>query len=204
MQVIAVKIGFVDQLSGKYIKSSKLLGEPKYTVSINGETQELTGKDGASQSIDVEVDGESLELTADVNYLKDYTDSASYTFKVCTLDINVDAFKSANLKTLEDGANQITVEATRNDQPLTKEQWDAATLDVVSVNKDGEEFGIQWDVQKGSEVSTWIVTPKYKKDKSDVGIPLNEAGDLVRAPYKFVAKLKLEREDLYDEVKGEV
>lgn len=61
------------------------------------------------------------------------------------------------------GANQITVEATRNDQPLTKEQWDAATLDVVSVNKDGEEFGIQWDVQKGSEVSTWIVTPKYKK-----------------------------------------
>lgn len=158
-----VKVGFVDQLSGKYIKSSKLLGEPKYTVSINGETQELTGKDGASQSIDVEVDGESLELTADVNYLKDYTDSASYTFKVCTLDINVDAFKSANLKTLEDGANQITVEATRNDQPLTKEQWDAATLDVVSVNKDGEEFGIQWDVQKGSEVSTWIVTPKYKK-----------------------------------------
>lgn len=101
-----VKVGFVDQLSGKYIKSSKLLGEPKYTVSINGETQELTGKDGA---------------------------------------------------------NQITVEATRNDQPLTKEQWDAATLDVVSVNKDGEEFGIQWDVQKGSEVSTWIVTPKYKK-----------------------------------------
>lgn len=158
-----VKVGFVDQLSGKYIKSSKLLGEPKYTVSINGETQELTGKDGASQSIDVEVDGESLELTADVNYLKDYTDSASYTFKVCTLDINVEAFKSANLKTLEDGANQITVEATRNDQPLTKEQWDAATLDVVSVNKDGEEFGIQWDVQKGSEVSTWIVTPKYKK-----------------------------------------
>lgn len=61
------------------------------------------------------------------------------------------------------GANQITVEATRNGQPLTKEQWDAATLDVVSVNKDGEEFGIQWDVQKGSEVSTWIVTPKYKK-----------------------------------------
>lgn len=158
-----VKVGFVDQLSGKYIKSSRLLGEPKYTVSINGETQELTGKDGASQSIDVEVDGESLELTADVNYLKDYTDSASYTFKVCTLDMNVDAFKSANLKTLEGGANQITVEATRNGQPLTKEQWDAATLDVVSVNKDGEEFGIQWDVQKGSEVSTWIVTPKYKK-----------------------------------------
>lgn len=158
-----VKVGFVDQLSGKYIKSSKLLGEPKYTVSINGETQELTGKDGASQSIDVEVDGESLELTADVNYLKDYTDSASYTFKICTLDMNVDAFKSANLKTLEDGANQITVEATRNGQPLTKEQWDAATLDVVSVNKDGEEFGIQWDVQKGSEVSTWIVTPNYKK-----------------------------------------
>lgn len=99
------------------------------------------------------------------NYTLDVSgaDSASYTFKVCTLDINVDAFKSANLKTLEDGANQITVEATRNDQPLTKEQWDAATLDVVSVNKDGEEFGIQWDVQKGSEVSTWIVTPKYKK-----------------------------------------
>ena len=37
-----VKVGFVDQLSGKYIKSSKLLGEPKYTVSINGETQEAS------------------------------------------------------------------------------------------------------------------------------------------------------------------
>ncbi len=31
------------------------------------------------------------------------------------------------------------------------------------MNEEGEKFGMEWDVQKGSEVSTWIATPKYKK-----------------------------------------
>ena len=50
------------------------------------------------------------------------------------LEPNVDAVESADLKTLEDGASQITVEVARNDRPAL-EQWDAATQDVVSVIK---------------------------------------------------------------------
>ena len=85
-----------------------------------------------------------------------------------------------------------------------------------SIERD-EEVAASYGIRRVAEVEKNITSffheeklPKdnalyyYETDKSDVGIPLNEAGDLVRAPYKFVAKLKLEREDLYDEVKGEV
>lgn len=147
---------------GKDVKIGSLKNEEGGEVKLQSDTAvSYSSTDGAGLTTFVK--STPVKDTSLKGQVAVFADESPIVAGNYTLDINVDAFKSANLKTLEDGANQITVEATRNDQPLTKEQWDAATLDVVSVNKDGEEFGIQWDVQKGSEVSTWIVTPKYKK-----------------------------------------
>ena len=33
------------------------------------------------------------------------------------------------------------------------------------VNEQGDTFALDWDIQKGSEVSTWIAIPKYKDGK---------------------------------------
>ena len=42
----------------------------------------------------------------------------------------------------------------------------------------------------------------YEVDTERTEIPLNTAGDMIRAPYRFVAGLKIERVDLYEERKG--
>lgn len=42
----------------------------------------------------------------------------------------------------------------------------------------------------------------YEADGGRTEIPLNTAGDLVRAPYRFIAGLTIEREDIYEEEKG--
>ena len=43
----------------------------------------------------------------------------------------------------------------------------------------------------------------YEIDGGKTELPLNTAGDMIWAPYKFIAGLKIEREDLYEDVKGE-
>ena len=42
----------------------------------------------------------------------------------------------------------------------------------------------------------------YEMDTERTEIPLNTAGDMVRAPYRFVGGLKIERVDLYEDRKG--
>lgn len=36
---------------------------------------------------------------------------------------------------------------------------------TLTVNEQGDTFALDWDIQKGSEVSTWIAIPKYKDGK---------------------------------------
>ena len=42
----------------------------------------------------------------------------------------------------------------------------------------------------------------YETDNGRTEIPLNTAGDMVKAPYRFIAGLVIEREDIYEEGKG--
>lgn len=49
------------------------------------------------------------------------------------------------------------------------------------------------------ENSLYYFTANYEEDD----IPINNTGDLVTSPYKFVEKLWIEREDLFDEEEGE-
>ena len=37
----------------------------------------------------------------------------------------------------------------------------------------------------------------------EVDIPINSTGDVVAAPYKFIKKIRVEREDIFDEMEGD-
>ena len=159
-----VKVGFIDLLSGKFIKDSKLLGKPEYTLTVNGQEYGLGGNGGVTQTVDIQADGDELQLSADVVYLNDYMDHAEKTYKVCTLDMEVQVPKSVALKEI-DNAEPLKITAKKNGKPLTKEQWENATVELSTVNEQGDTFALDWDIQKGSEVSTWIAIPKYKDGK---------------------------------------
>lgn len=159
-----IKIGFIDMLSGDFIKSSNLLGKPEYTLTINGQEYGLGGNGGITQTVDVQADGEELKLTADVVYLNDYIDRVEKTYKVCTLDMDVQAPKTVSLKEI-DKAEPLKITAQKNGKPLTEEQWENANVEINAVNEQGEAFALDWEVQKGKEVSTWIAVPKYKDGK---------------------------------------
>lgn len=64
-----------------------------------------------------------------------------------------------------DNAEPLKITAKKNGKPLTKEQWENATVELGTVNEQGDTFALDWDIQKGSEVSTWIAIPKYKDGK---------------------------------------
>lgn len=158
----SVRVGFVNQLTGEFIENTSLLGEPEYKLTVNGEEYGLGGSSGAYQSVEIQADGDLLEISADVTYLNNYTDHIDMSFQVCTLDMEVEAPKSAALKEIPDGSGRMTVEATRNGEPLTEEQWKNASVDVECKDSEGGEFSIEWEVEPGEDVSTWTVSPRYK------------------------------------------
>ena len=151
-------------LSGDFIKSSNLLGKPEYTLTINGQEYGLGGNGAITQTVDVQADGEELKLAADVVYLNDYIDRVEKTYKVCTLDMDVQAPETVALKEI-DKSEPLKITAQKNGKPLTEEQWENANVEINAVNEQGEAFALDWDVQKGKEVSTWIAVPKYKDGK---------------------------------------
>ena len=105
-------------MSGKFIKDSKLLGKPEYTLTVNGQEYGLGGNGGVTQTVDILADGDELQLSADVVYLNDYMDHAEKTYKVCTLDMEVQAPKSVALKEIDD-AEPLKIKATKYGKPLT-------------------------------------------------------------------------------------
>ena len=158
----SIRVGFINQLTGEFIENTSLLGEPEYKLTVNGEEYGLGGSSGAYQSVEIQADGDLLEISADVTYLNNYTDHIDMSFQVCTLDMEVEAPKSAALKEIPDGSGRMTVEAMRNGEPLTEEQWKNASVDVECKDSEGGEFSIEWEVEPGEEVSTWTVSPRYK------------------------------------------
>lgn len=160
--VCTAQVGFINQLSGKFIKESKLLGEPKYKLLVNGKEYGTGGGKGATQTVDIEVDGDTLDLEASVVYLNDYVDVIKKTYQVCTLDMEVNAPSSIALKSIEEDPEKLEFEVTKNGAPLTKEQCKKALVDIRAKDSEGNAFPIEWEVTPGSKVSTWTAVPKYK------------------------------------------
>ena len=167
-----LKVGFVNRLTGAFIEHSELLGTPEYVVTVNGDTQSYSGENRLTQEITLDVEGDTLEIDASVTYLNDYKDHAALSFAVSTLEMTVQGPEVIKLKEMENEENHYFVSITRNGEPLTEDEWNNAVLGIETLNSKGEPFALEWDVKKGSEVSTWILKPKYAKGdlfKTDTG-----------------------------------
>lgn len=172
-----LQVGFINNQTGKFIEKSNLLGEPKFTILVNGENKKMeSGK--LTSKIDIEAEGETLDIQAGVTYLEDYMDSAKLSFRICTLDIIVEGPEEIPVKSLEDEKNILTVKVTNNGVPLTEEQWQNATLSMKCLNEDEEDFRVVSELTKGTEVSTWKIAFKYfeedlfKTETGEAKIPL--------------------------------
>lgn len=71
-------------------------------------------------------------------------------------------------------------------------------------------FGIQRENEPISNSSLFFSAeilprdnPVYRLTPAEQEIPINDTGDMVSAPYPFVTKILVEREELYDTVKGD-
>lgn len=193
------RVGFVNRLTGEFIENTSLLGEPEYKLTVNGEEYGLSGGTGAYQSVEIMADSDALDISADVSYLNDYTDHVDLSFQVCNLEMNIDAPATAALKSLGDG--KMTVTVSRNGTPLTEEQWQNAAVDVMSRDSEGNDFAVEWDVQPGDEVSTWVITPGYKDgDMFSTGtgpadITVSVSTDIEGDPYGTSQNLSMEIKD---------
>ena len=194
-------VGFVETLTGKFIKKSKLLGEPKYTLSVNGQAVEI-GQGKTSQVVDLDVSGDTLDISAGVTYLNNYIDNASLSLTVCTLELEVDAPESMKLKNLEESENRILVKATKNGQPLTESQWNEAKVEVLCKDEEGNEFPIDWKIEKGDSVSTWYIYPRYesgdmfKTGTGDTQITVDVSTDIDGVAY---GKAETENSEILDD-----
>ena len=160
--VCTAQVGFINQLSGKFIKESKLLGDPQYKLLVNGQEYGVGGGKGATQTVDIEVGGDTLELEASAVYLNDYVDVVKKTYKVCTLEMDVKAPSSIALKSIGETPEKLQIQVMKNGKPLTKEQCEKAMVDISTKDSEGNVFPIEWEIAPGNEVSSWTATPKYK------------------------------------------
>lgn len=194
-----VRVGFVNRLTDEFIENTSLLGEPEYKLTINGEEYGLSGGTGAYQSVEITADKDIMDIAADVSYLNDYSDHVDLSYKVCNLEMQVEAPASAALKSLDEGAMNVRV--SQNGTPLTEEQWKNAVVDVISRDSEGNDFAVEWNVQPGSEVSTWVITPEYKNgDMFSTGtgaadITVSVSTEIDGDPYGTSRNLSMEIQD---------
>ncbi len=153
-------VGFVEGLTGKFIVDSKLLGEPQYTLFINGKEVEI-GSGKTAQVIDLPVSGEKLDVEASVVYLNNYMDNAALSLNICTLELAAKMPEFIKLKSLENPENDVIITVTKNGNPLTEEQWNNAQVEVSCIDIEGNPFHVEWSVEKGDIISTWKVPLRY-------------------------------------------
>lgn len=161
------KMGFINRLSGEFVESSSLLGNASYRLKAGEQEYQLTSADGAPVLQDITPSGTGkFTLDAGVTYLAGYNDSVSLTYNVNDIKISIDSPEGVKLKTLEDKKNGVLITVTKGETPLSEEQWNSGTVTVTS------EADMEWLVEKGKEVSTYIAYPQYVEDdmfKTDTG-----------------------------------
>lgn len=95
---------------------------------------------------------------------------------------------------------------------ILKAHREALRLSIAQSQEFATSYGIKREAQAVRNVTSFFDETKLPKDNrlyyfeiNNVadGIPLNDTGDYVTAPYKFISKLNIEREDIFDDMKGE-
>lgn len=176
-----VEMDFIDPTTGNTIES-ELLSDAEFALSVenNGSTQTVNGTKGSVQL----TEGEVL-LYAEANLPDEVTLVNEKTFKVLPeakiLKLEMSGFDSSyTADRLAEGTVSILLKITDAETGglLSQEEWENT---VVSLDDSG---GVQWDVKPGSDISTWVLTPK-SQDGSIAGISTGDLTWLVSASYQI-------------------
>ena len=159
-----VSMNFMNPLTNMPV-DSKLLADAVFSLDIsnNGENQQMNSDHG---NIHLKEGGVELVATAELPGQVVLTDIKNYTVlpQPLTLNLDFELPKNSFTKTeIANGETKVKLKVTNAEDGrlLTDEEWNNTVVKVSEVG------GISWDVNKGDEVSTWILTSKVSGGTED-------------------------------------
>ncbi|MEI7579937.1 MAG: hypothetical protein WCJ58_07970 [bacterium] len=174
-----IKVSMLNPLTNEPIKSELIDNNPKILA-------EALYSDGISNNLDSQSGLIRLEKgTANLSVLAYVTDlyyeNVNKTLNILNAPktIQVEIGKPTgefDIKKLNESLDYLPISAkvqdpyTKTFSPLSQEQWDATVIEVSPTEKNS------WKIEKGSQVSTWRITPQYKDDLLNTNggeIPIN-------------------------------
>ena len=159
----SVKMGFVNPITKKEIQS-ELLSQAEFKLIVRNEKTEKT-LESEQGFVTLEAGNVEIEATAELPGHVQMVSKRNYEvlpeakeifFTVQTEDLNFDLNALNDSEGIKVIAQYIDKENGET-YKLDKEAWENITPKIESDGK------IEWSVEKGEELSTWIVVPHYYK-----------------------------------------
>ncbi len=171
-----IRVGFLDDESGEFIESP-LLGEIDADATITNNGKEVEVSNDNEFTVDI---GEA-DIAVEATYLKYNRTSISQKYnvlaKVIPLEMTLDHADAYGLQTLPQ--SHMTLHVSHEGKPLSQAQWDAMELPEIYCEED-----VEFEVAKGTEVSTFDITMKYKGGErsrtyvGDLNLRISAAADM--------------------------
>ncbi|MCD7822450.1 MAG: VWA domain-containing protein [Oscillospiraceae bacterium] len=176
-----VEITFVDPLTGDEVESD-LLSAVSFSLVVtnNDVVQTIDAQNGTVTLVEGDVNiAASVELPGNV-YL---TSTKNYTVLPEPIELKFSydlPSASYTAATLGDDADTVTVTALNSEtgSVISEEEWENTELTV------SDNSGITWNVEKGSEAGTWVLTP-YSKNGRISGVEPGTISFQVTAEYQI-------------------
>ena len=171
---------------------AEVLDKVNIDVLISSNGEDIAGY---AQGGSIFVERGTLSISANaVMHNGEQSQSPLYSYEVVQLlgEINI-TFAGEGSMELEDLEDCVLyAQGDINGEPLTSEQWENTVVSVSGSNN------IEWEVRKGSEVSTWELVPHYKDadvlatDSGETIIEMNAALDYDYQSTQQTAKTKVD------------
>lgn len=176
-----VALNFINPFTGKVIES-ELLSSAGFTLTVmnNDSEQVVTNRTGSITLVEGSV---SIDAIAELPGNVFLTSQRNYTVLPEPVELNLEFTPNSvtySPDQLGDKGNPIILQATnaKTGQPLSQEEWEQTS--VIAEKFDG----VDWNIVKGQDVSTWELRP-ISKDGTLANILPGEFDVTVSAAYEI-------------------
>lgn len=173
-----IAMNFVNPLDNSEVQSDLLNGATfTLTATNNGKDHTITEKKGSVRLEEGEV---TIRVNAELPGHVNLSDSKTYKVLAELVEIRMtlepDQMR-CSAEGLKNGAGPVLLRIVEADsgKPISREVWEKINIDAE------KKAGVKWEVSRGTEVGTWVLTPVVKNVKK------LEYGDVsfeFRASYK--------------------
>ena len=159
-----VEMNFINPLTNMPVQS-KLLAGAVFSLTIDNNGEEFFLDSDKGKDIHLKEGGVELTATAELPGQVVLTDIKNYIVRPQPIALTLEAEKKKGTYTKEEFANgeaavSLVVTNAETGQRLSEEEWNNTKIQV------SEAGGVSWDVKKGDEVSTWLLTSKAEGTES--------------------------------------